>query len=103
MSDARLTIRIAPGLRSRLRKRAKSQGKSESDVVRLMLERELNPVISPDRRKRSFYDALVESGFLGSAPDAPADLSTNKKYMEGFGELDTDEYRRKPRRLKVRG
>ena len=30
-------------------------------------------------------DLAEQSGFVGSAPDAPGDLSTNPKYMEGFG------------------
>jgi len=35
---------------------------------------------------RSLADGLRETGFLGSLQDAPSDLATNPKYMEGFGE-----------------
>lgn len=36
---------------------------------------------------KSAYDLLVEGGFIGpSDADHPPDLSTNPKYMEGFGE-----------------
>ncbi len=38
----------------------------------------------------SFYDAAMRLGLrLGSIDDLPPDLSTNPKYMEGFG-LDTE-------------
>ena len=36
-------------------------------------------------RQRSFYQALKEAGMIGMIKDAPPDLSTNPKYMEGFG------------------
>lgn len=92
MSDGRITFRLEPRLRAKLRRAAKSLGKPESEVVRTAIEKELNAAARP----RTFYDALVESGFLGCVPDAPSDLSTNKKYMEGFGEWDSDAYRRRP-------
>lgn len=34
----------------------------------------------------SVYDAMARLGFLGCIKDAPADLSTNPAYMQGFGE-----------------
>ena len=37
------------------------------------------------RRQRSFYDVMLEDGVLGIVKDTPPDLSTNPKYMEGFG------------------
>jgi hypothetical protein len=33
----------------------------------------------------SFYDVLVREGILGGGKGLPRDLSTNPKYMEGFG------------------
>lgn len=33
----------------------------------------------------SFYDAAVRLGLIGCVPGGPPDLSTNPKYMEGFG------------------
>ena len=35
---------------------------------------------------RSLGDALKARGFIGSMQDAPHDLATNPKHMEGFGE-----------------
>ncbi len=34
---------------------------------------------------RNAYDAAQELGLIGMITDAPADLSTNKAYFEGFG------------------
>lgn len=34
---------------------------------------------------RSALDGFKERGLIGSITDAPADWSTNPKYMEGFG------------------
>jgi len=39
----------------------------------------------PGQRK-SAYDLLNEAGLIGCIDGGPADLSSNPKYMEGFGE-----------------
>ncbi len=36
-------------------------------------------------RPRTLYEALNDAGMIGMIKDAPPDLSTNPKYMEGFG------------------
>jgi hypothetical protein len=33
----------------------------------------------------SFFDAATQLGYVGCIKGTPSDLSTNKKYMEGFG------------------
>ncbi|HEY4233070.1 MAG TPA: hypothetical protein VGM76_06575 [Lacipirellulaceae bacterium] len=46
---------------------------------------------SPNRNgtdSESAYDSLARSGFIGCIKGGPPDLSTNPKYMEGFGESD---------------
>jgi hypothetical protein len=35
---------------------------------------------------KSLYDVLHARGVIGSINDAPADLGTNPKYLEGFGQ-----------------
>ncbi len=35
---------------------------------------------------RSLFDALNERGLIGFMDDAPSDLSTNPKHLEGFGQ-----------------
>jgi hypothetical protein len=44
----------------------------------------VSPTIGSDTEK-SLYDALNERGMIGSMTDGPGDLSTNPKYMKGFG------------------
>lgn len=34
------------------------------------------------------YDILARLGLIGCIVDTPADLSTNKKYMQGYGKND---------------
>ena len=34
----------------------------------------------------SAYDGFLKAGVIGIIKDGPSDLSTNPKYMEGFGE-----------------
>ena len=43
----------------------------------------------PDLGEESFYDAASRLGFVGCITGTPPDLSTNKKYMEGFGKRDS--------------
>jgi hypothetical protein len=70
--------RIAPTRRST----AKKRGKSESEFVREALEAAAEP---PQRKKESAFDGLKRLGLVGILKDGPKDLSTNKKYFEGFG------------------
>ncbi|MCG8451444.1 MAG: hypothetical protein MI725_17900 [Pirellulales bacterium] len=37
---------------------------------------------------RTLFDAFNERGMAGSIKDAPADWSTNPKYLEGLGQDD---------------
>ena len=95
MSDVRLTIRIDSKLRGALRRKAKMLKRSESEVARMALEKDLE---SNTRARRTAYDAFKEAGLIGCAPGGPSDLSTNKKYMKGFGEWKDDSHRRRPAR-----
>jgi hypothetical protein len=40
------------------------------------------------QRAETVYDSLKRGGFIGCFKGGPPDLSTNPKYMEGFGEGD---------------
>ncbi len=55
----------------------------EQYVLALVLPQSKTP---PPNGKRSFYDAAVETGFIGGGSDYPTDLSTNAEHMKGFGE-----------------
>ena len=55
--------------------------KSESVVVREALEKHL----AEEPKNVSAYDLALQIGAIGCAKNLPPNLSTNKKYMEGFG------------------
>jgi hypothetical protein len=68
-----------------------AEAKSLSPEERQKLIRELSqpsPPANGEQEQRSLYDALNARGLIGCLKDAPPDLSTNPKYMEGFGQHD---------------
>ena len=82
MKECRLTVRVNADLRRRLSAAAKKAGKRQSEMVRETLEARF-----PRRpRKGSALEVLERLGLVGMITDGPPDLSTNKKYFEGFGE-----------------
>jgi hypothetical protein len=70
-------------LHARLDRAAKRNKQSKSSVVRDALEQFLNGG-PPSPRKRP-VSALDLAGDLVGCVEGPGDLSTNPKYMEGFG------------------
>ncbi len=78
---SRINVRIDPELNERLKSIARAEGVSPSDVVRDALRAHL------DGKKpvESCLDIARRIGVVGIYKDAPADLSTNPAYMEGFG------------------
>ena len=82
MATDRLTVRLPPKLRRRLRALSRQQRRRESELVREALE----AFCANGRKPVTCYDLALRAGLIGSAPNAPPDLSTNPKYMEGFGE-----------------
>lgn len=76
-----VTVKLPASLNARLNRAAKQRGQTKSDVVREALETALNG--SGDvRRRRS---ALELAGDLVGCIEGPGDLSTNPKYLDGFG------------------
>ena len=85
MASGRLTIRIPETLGERLRHRSRLRGQTESALVREALETYLGQ--SADAQ--SAYELAEESGLIGcigkGRRSPPKDLSTNSRYLEGFG------------------
>lgn len=75
-------MRVDADLGARLRRRARAVKVKESALVRAALE----SYLAKAPEGMSVYDWLLASGSLGCAKGLPADLATNRKYMEGFGE-----------------
>ncbi len=95
-TTARITTRIPKTLDAKLRRRSKLQGKPASDLVRDALTSYLDsdseaPLVYRVNGKEiaaqrgSALEAFMKAGFVGTGRNLPPDLSTNKKYMEGFG------------------
>lgn len=82
MKECRVTVRFPVELRRRLKETAKRTGKRESDLVRSAVERHLE---EPDDTPTA-YELAMRHGLIGCMKGAPPDLSTNKKYFDGFGE-----------------
>jgi predicted DNA-binding antitoxin AbrB/MazE fold protein len=58
----------------------------DQEVVSLVVETARPDATSGAKAEdRTLFDILNEVGLVGSIKDGPADLSTNPKYMEGFG------------------
>lgn len=81
MASNRITIRIDGHLRQRLEEEASLNAKNESGVVREALE----AYFATRPRRETCYDLARRLGFIGSVRNAPADMSTNRKYFKGLG------------------
>jgi len=81
MASNRITVRVPQALTSRLRNRSRAKGTTESELVREALENYLGH----SGGERSAYELAQEAGIIGSARNAPRDLSTNPRYLKGFG------------------
>jgi metal-responsive CopG/Arc/MetJ family transcriptional regulator len=73
-----LSLKLPRTLSLKLERAAKQRGQSKSEVVRVALEQ----FLKPDRP----LSALELAGDLVGRGKGPGDLSTNSKYMDGFGE-----------------
>ena len=76
-----ISLKLPQALNSKLDLVCKQRGQSKSEIVRAALEQFLNGLPSA-RQPRS---ALDLAGDLVGCVKGPGDLSTNPKYMEGFG------------------
>ena len=75
-----ISLKLPDPLHAKLERLAKSQKQTKTNIVRNALEQMLNgtPAAKP-------LSALDLAGDLAGCLDGPSDLSTNRKYMEGFG------------------
>jgi Arc/MetJ-type ribon-helix-helix transcriptional regulator len=75
-----ISIKLPASLSVRLERAVRKRGKSKSEIVRAALELFLNG--ESNKRPAS---ALEAAGPYVGCAEGPGDLSTNPKYMEGFG------------------
>lgn len=81
MTTDRLTIRVDDELQKQLAMVAHATGKTESQVVRDALR----DYIARHGHVQTCYDVARAAGLIGCVKGGPTDVSTNPKYMEGFG------------------
>jgi predicted transcriptional regulator len=85
MSVAPEAIRLSEDQQRRLAQLAEQTGQPwEALLAQALRDLEL-PKSPPEEQPESVRDALVRLGLLGCVHDAPADLSTNPAYLEGYG------------------
>ena len=75
-----MTVKLPPVTSSRLAAAAKARRVSKSQIVREALEKHLK---SNGKKHRPTFGELA--GHLAGCLDGPGDLTTNPKYMEGYG------------------
>jgi len=75
-----ISLKLADGLHAKLQRLARSRKQTKSDIVREALAQLLNGS-SPAKP----VSALDLARDLAGCLEGPGDLSTNPKYMEGYG------------------
>jgi hypothetical protein len=78
-------VRLDPELDRLVEAAASRTGQTKSDVIRTGVRAYCERVLNGGQEAKSLYDVLAP--LLESQvpdPNAPTDLSTNKRYMEGF-------------------
>ena len=81
MKDHRFTVRFSAELRRRLKAAARRTGTRESDLVRGAVERQL----AAEPEGLTAYEHAKNAGLIGAVHAASRDLSTNRRYFDGFG------------------
>ena len=76
-----LSLKLPEALDRKLAAAVRRRGTRKSELVRQALERYLED--SQDVRRGSFLD--LAGDLVGCVKDAPADLSSNPRYLAGFG------------------
>jgi len=74
-----ISLKVSENLSRQLEQEAKQSSRSKSEVIREALKEKFES----KKKKRTMGDALRECGGFFEGPE---DLSTNPKFMEGFGE-----------------
>jgi hypothetical protein len=78
MKSARVTVRLPSDLRRKL----KAAGTQESDLLRTAVERQL----AAEDEALTGFELAKDAGIIGIVAETTRDLSTNRKYFDGFGE-----------------
>jgi hypothetical protein len=88
---AAMNVKLDPKDESEIEALARQAGKDSGEILRelvheLLLQRREKGAYDPKCEDESCYDAALRAGLIGCIHGGPSDMSTNPKYMEGFGE-----------------
>lgn len=87
MSISPDSFELTPDQFARLANLAKSTGKSLPEVLDDALATyHPQPAVNGSGSGPSFYDLASQRGLVGCIQGTPPDLSSNRSYLEGFGE-----------------
>lgn len=70
---------------SQLARISAAVGKPPAEVLDQLLQQFPLPAGNGIAKSRTLYEAFASDGSIGIIADGPADVSTNSKYLEGFG------------------
>ena len=76
-----LSVKVSEAVDRKITATMKRRGMRKSDMVREALERYLDE--THEARRGSFLD--LAGDLVGCVKDAPADLSSNPKHLDGYG------------------
>jgi hypothetical protein len=76
------TVRVSIRIPADLRRKLEREGRSLSEVAREALSEH----VAKTGKQETCYDLALRLGVIGSAKNAPRDLSTNRRHFRGFGE-----------------
>jgi hypothetical protein len=77
----KISARVPRRIIKVIKDRSRTTGNKESEMIREALE----DYIIKKNGEKTAYERALEAGFIGCAKGLPRDLSTNKKYLKGFG------------------
>lgn len=90
-----MIVELDPKDQRDLEELSRESGKPPEELLRQLIHAALEdrrngqrPAAGDEVSGESFYDAAKRLGLIGCAEGLPSDLSTNPKYMEGFGESE---------------
>ena len=81
MTNPRISVRLDKATERKLKDEVQATGKNLSELVHEALAAYLQNRSQPE----TCLDLARRHGLVGRAKRLPSDLSTNRKYFEGFG------------------
>jgi hypothetical protein len=79
-------IRLTPEQQERLARLAEQSGQPWQELLSRVIGTLPGRHNGPSDQGKSAYELLNEAGLIGCIEGGPTDVSSNPKYMEGFGE-----------------